>query len=230
MRISDILIGAFAKALPRKMPASSSAQTCAVCIGGVNPDTGIYGVFVEVLGGGMGARPIKDGIDAVDVHVANCTNVPIEAAELEYPILFKKYELITDSGGAGIFRGGLGFRRDYCITAPNMRLTIRSDAEKTNPSGLEGGKSGLPGSKYINPGTPNERRLYSKTTDYSVKEGDVISIRTPGSGGYGDPKLRPMTKVLEDCLNRKISQDSAREDYGIEVDLKNKRIISVNRT
>lgn len=218
-RLCDIMLAALAKALPDEIPAGSNAHATAVTCGGIHPDSGKYFVYFELNGGGFGARCNKDGMDGVDVNLGNCMNVPVEAAELEYPLLFERYELIQGSGGAGKFRGGLGFRRDIRVLTPELTFTLRSDAETVPPQGLYGGKEGTPGRKYlIRTATGEEIRLYRKATHIVVREGEILSIRTPGSGGYGNPLERDPRMVVNDILDEKISIASAIEDYGVKFD------------
>src|SRR5699024_7061466 len=153
MRLSDICFQACAEFLPSKIPASSHAHATTIALGGVHPETNDYFVYYELNGGGMGARPTRDGLSGVDVHVGNCMNVPIEAAELEYPLEFQRYSLFQDSGGGGEYRGGLGIEREIKMLSDNLSLTIRNDAETTYPKGLYGGENGKPTEKYLNKDT-----------------------------------------------------------------------------
>jgi N-methylhydantoinase B len=138
-------------------------------------------------------------------------NTPIEAAELEYPVMVERYEFITDSGGPGKYRGGLSLRRDIRFFT-DVTWARYSDRQKFSPQGLFGGKEGTRGELILNPGTPGEQKQKSKGVT-QLKAGDVLSIRLPGSGGYGDPRERSPELVRWDVLNGKISLKSAREDY-----------------
>nr|WP_275980401.1 hydantoinase B/oxoprolinase family protein [Halalkalibacter alkaliphilus] len=215
MRLSDICLEALSLALPERIPAASNAQATTVALGGHNPKTNDYFVYYELNGGGMGARPIKDGLSGIDVHVGNCMNVPIETAELEYPLLFQRYELHQDSGGMGKHRGGLGIVRQLKMLEDNLTLSIRGDAETTYPKGYYGGLNGLPGKKILNPGTTKEKRLYRKVTGLKVRKGDVLYFETAGSGGYGSPLERDREKVINDWKNGYISDRTLQEVYQI---------------
>lgn len=217
MRASDVLLSAFAKALPGRIPAQSNAHTTAISISGVNPETSRFGVYFDLLGGPIGARPNKDGLDAVDDYVGNVMNVPVEAAEIEYPLRFSEYALIPDSGGAGTHRGGLAFRRVYEITAGGQSLTFRSDGEEHRPQGLEGGGSGAAGDKWIvRDGVRS--KIYQKQTGFALQEGDRFAVETPGSGGYGDPLKRPVELVVEDVANGRVTVGAAWASYGVKLD------------
>ena len=109
-RIIDVVLGALSTAFPeRGIAAANGANTTAV-FSGTDPRTGQSYLYLETLGGGMGARPTKDGKDGVQVHITNTSNLPIEAIEMEYPLLVDEYSLVEDSAGAGKHRGGMGLR------------------------------------------------------------------------------------------------------------------------
>jgi N-methylhydantoinase B len=140
-------------------------------------------------------------------------NTPVEAAELENPVMIERYEFIPDSGGAGKYRGGLSLRRDIRFLT-DVTWARYSDRQKFEPQGLFGGLPGSKGSLLLNPGTPDEKRCKSKGVD-PLKAGDLLSIRLPGSGGYGPPIERDPEIVRWDVLNAKVSPESAREHYGV---------------
>ena len=148
----------------------------------------------------------------------NSSNLPIECMEAEYPIMVERYEIRNDSGGAGEYRGGLGYRRDYRILQDTV-FSSHGDRQKTAPWGLAGGCDGLPGRFVINPDTPEERVLPSaKSSEIQLKEGDIMSAQTPGSGGFGNPFKRRVEYVLEDVLNEKVSLENAKKYYGVVID------------
>jgi len=218
MRLSDICFQACSKLLPDKIPASSHAHATTLAIGGTHPERDEYFVYYELNGGGMGARPNKDGLSGIDVYVGNCMNVPIEAVELEYPLQFMRYELYQDSGGAGKYRGGLGVEREVRMLVDGLSATIRNDAETTCPKGSHGGEDGLPAQKYLNKGTAQEERIIGKVTAMPLKKGDIISMRTAGSGGYGNPKDRNKDSVISDWKNGYISDKVLKDIFQIEPD------------
>ena len=140
-------------------------------------------------------------------------NTPVEAAELENPVMIERYEFIPDSGGAGKYRGGLSLRRDIRFLT-DVTWARYSDRQKFEPQGIFGGLPGTKGSLLLNPGTPDEKRCKSKGVD-QLKAGDLLSIRPPGSGGYGSPIERDPEIVRWDVLNGKVSAESAKEHYGV---------------
>jgi N-methylhydantoinase B len=216
-RIVDVIFGALAKAVPDKVVAGCNSAVTTVLFSGVDPRNNNFFVYPESLGGGLGARPYKDGMDGVHVHVTNSSNLPIECLEMEYPIRIERFELIQDSGGAGKYRGGLGIRRDYKIMAP-MEFASHADRQKNPPWGLLGGLSGKTGKFVINPDTENERILSSgKVSEIALKPGDILSAQTPGSGGYGIPFERDTEKINEDILNEKSSRNEVEKSYDLEL-------------
>ena len=103
-RIVDVIIGALAKALPTAVVAASNGANTAAVFSGIDPATGRGYVYIETIGGGFGGRATKDGTDGVQVHSTNTSNLPVEIIETEYPLRVKRYELVRDSGGAGMYR------------------------------------------------------------------------------------------------------------------------------
>ncbi len=198
MRLSDVALRALVGSHPAWTLAGGAANDCAVTLAGTDPRTGHYVVYYEINGGGSGASRGQGGADGIDMYVGNCMNAPIEAAEMEYPIRFLCYGLRENSGGRGAYRGGLGIRRDIQIEAEKMSLTLRSDAETTPPPGVDGGENGLPGEKWVC--TDGKwTRLYSKVTDKLLNRGDILSIRTPGGGGVGQPGDRDQQYEAQDA-------------------------------
>ena len=217
-RVADVIFGALAPIVPTRVMAGCNSAVSVPVISGPNHRSGQYFVNPESLGGGFGARYNKDGLDGVHVHITNSSNLPAECLEQEYPLMIERYELRKDSGGAGKFRGGLGYIKNYRTLQDDSVFGSHGDRQKLPPWGLFGGKPGLPGRFVINPGQPDERILPSgKNSNIELKKGDILSAQTPGSGGYGDPFERPAEVVLKDVINEKVSLEKAREDYGVVI-------------
>jgi N-methylhydantoinase B len=225
-KIAEATIKALAQAMPGHVTAGSHGQIMTCGFSGVNPQTNKRFVYIDIQGGGAGARSMKDGRDGQDSHLARFMNTPIEAAELEFPIRVQRYEFIPDSGGPGMFRGACALRRDLKMLTDDVSFSRYADRQKIAPFGLFGGKEGAKGEIYLNPEGGTGKRLKSKGLDY-LKKGDVVSLRTPGAGGYGDPFKRPPELVLRDVRDGKVSIQGAMRDYGVvinpasmEIDLK----------
>jgi len=186
-RITDVLFRAFALALPDLMPALSQGTMNNMTIGGIDPRSGEPFAYYETVGGGMGAGPDADGLSGVHVHMSNSLNTPIEALEHSYPFRLTAYGIRRGSGGDGLHRGGDGLRRDVMVLTP-ARVTLLSERRATGPGGARGGSDGAAGENLlIREG--QEKPLPGKAT-FSVETGDVISIRSPGGGGWGAPPTR----------------------------------------
>jgi N-methylhydantoinase B len=179
-RIVDVLLGALAKAAPDRIPAASQGTMNNITIGSWGEAESF--AYYETIGGGMGALPTKDGPSAVHSHMTNTLNTPIEALEYAYPLRVLRYEIRSGTGGAGKFRGGDGIQRDIQVLT-DAQVTLLTERRRSGPYGLNGGQPGKPGeNRIIRNG--NEVQIPSKGS-FDMQAGDVLSIRTPGGGGYG---------------------------------------------
>ncbi len=213
-RLCDVLIGALSQALPDRAIAACCGQMCNVGMGGTDPAGSKQYAYYETIGGGLGARFSTDGIDGIHCHMTNTMNTPVEALEIAYPFLVTHYCLIPDTGGPGRFRGGLGIRRDYQVIDHETTFSILAERRRTRPYGLFGGKPASSGRDLLDPGTPAEKVIPGKHT-VRLKPGQLVSIHTPGGGGYGDPLNRDPQAVLTDLLDGRISYPHARKQYGV---------------
>ncbi len=183
-RITDVLLGALAQACPECVPAASQGTMNNLSIGGYDPDRNQPYAYYETIGGGMGARPTKDGASAIHTHMTNTMNTPVEALEYAYPLRVRRYEIRRGSGGDGHHLGGDGIRRDIEVLQ-NAQVTILSERRKFQPYGLAGGESGHTGRNLLIRG--DEVRELPGKVSLEVEAGDVLSVQTPGGGGYGRP-------------------------------------------
>ena len=190
-RIVDVLLGALAQACPDKVPAASQGTMNNVTIGGHTPlslkgrgggGEGRSFAYYETIGGGMGARPSSDGPSAIHSHMTNTLNTPVEALEYTYPLRVLRYEIRRGSGGAGKFRGGDGIRRDIQVLV-GCQVTLLSERRHFPPYGLAGGQVGKTGENVIIR-DGKEIPLPGKVS-VDLQAGDVLSIHTPGGGGFG---------------------------------------------
>lgn len=186
MRIVDVLYGALAQALPGQIPAASQGTMNNLTFGGIDPRTGKPFAYYETIGGGHGAGPEADGVSGMHSHMTNTLNTPVEALEFGLPIRVERYALLRGSGGDGKYRGGDGLERVIRFLAP-AQVTILSERRENPPYGMAGGKPGMPGENvfYAN-GKPTPCHLPGKTA-FTVEAGDVLAIRTPSGGGWGEP-------------------------------------------
>ncbi len=185
-RITDVLLAAFAQALPELIPAASQGTMNNLLIGGHDLARDKPFVYYETIGGGMGARPEKDGISGIHTHMTNTSNTPVEAMEFAFPLRLKRYALRRGSGGRGQHNGGDGLVRDVEFLSP-ARVTVLSERRRFAPPGHHGGHHGEPGENVLFRGGVEEVQLAGKET-LDVEAGDILSIRTPGGGGWGAPE------------------------------------------
>ena len=214
-RIVDVILQALAQAVPERVIAASSHWANPI-FEGIDPRGGRRFVYYDIIVGGMGARPHKDGAEAV-CGSFNLENIPVEVNESNYPILIERLELIPDSAGAGTFRGSCGLRKDIRFLGERGSVSNLSDRHRFPPPGLFGGRPGALGRTLLNPGTEREQDLHPKAI-YPLAHADLVSLRVSGSGGYGDPRARDPELVARDVALGHVSADQAREGYGVVID------------
>ncbi len=214
-RIVDVILQALAQAIPERVIAASSHWANPI-FEGIDPRGGRRFVYYDIIVGGMGARPHKDGAEAV-CGSFNLENIPVEVNESNYPILIERLELIPDSAGAGTFRGSCGLRKDIRFLGERGSVSNLSDRHRFPPPGLFGGRPGALGRTLLNPGTEREQDLHPKAI-YPLAHADLVSLRVSGSGGYGDPRARDPELVARDVALGHVSADQAREGYGVVID------------
>jgi N-methylhydantoinase B len=218
LTVAEAVLRALAPFVPDKRIAGGSGSA-ALVLGGRDAQTQRAYVHYEIFSGGTGARWSKDGVSATAFHLSNCKTAPVEIIESEFPTLVEKFEILRDSGGAGRWRGGLGFVRDYRILTDEVRFSMRTDKHSVEPFGTDNGLPGGKGSCIINPGAQDERRLPSRFGDQRLRNGDLLRIERPGGGGLGDPLERPAENVLEDVRQGYISIERAQSNYGVAIEL-----------
>lgn len=216
-RIVDVVLGALAPALPdASVGAANGANTTAV-FSGVDPETQQPYVYLETLGGGFGGRAAKDGKDAVQVHITNTSNLPVEAIEMEYPLLVEGYQVVVDSGGAGTFRGGAGLRRIVRPVGHICTFNGAGERFRHQPWGVFGGGPGRSGRYLLRDGDGGETRLDDKPMGVTVTPEHTVVIETPGAGGYGPPDQRDPEKVQDDLRSGKFTPAFLQAQYGLQV-------------
>ncbi len=183
-RITDVLLQAFGKALPELAPALSQGTMNNTTIGGLDPRTGETFAYYETVGGGLGAAPQGPGLSGVHSHMSNSLNTPVEALEHAYPFRVTHYSIRRGSGGDGKHRGGDGLRRDIQLLGDG-RVTLLTERRLQGPPGAVGGVDGSAG-KNVLIRDGEEEDLPGKVT-FDALAHDIISIRSPGGGGWGRP-------------------------------------------
>ncbi|MGX9963503.1 hydantoinase B/oxoprolinase family protein [Roseomonas sp. F4] len=206
-RALDAIHAALAQAAPRRVPAQGFNTTTGFYIAQSRPN-GVWRVYVDVLGGGYGAAPNYDGADATDGPLASCRNTPIESIEQVYPHLrMESYALLPDSGGAGEWRGGLGFCRAIRILEEGVFLNHYSDHYAYPPRGIAGGADGSCGFLRVRRG--DQLIELPAAASFPLLPGDLVELGVGGGAGWGDPARRDPALVRRDLENGRITPDYA---------------------
>ena len=214
-RVCDMTFGAVAEFWPDNTMACSQGTSAVVTFGGEDPRNKQRYVSYETIKGGFGARPNKDGINAIASGISNTMNTPIEILEMSFPVRVDEYVLVTDSGGAGRFRGGLGASRTWTVLDHKARASACLERTKSAPFGLSGGKPGLAAKIWTE--APNgDKGIAPGKGGFDVPNGGQIHLRVPGSGGFGDPSERDINAIKEDVLDGYISEEAADTHYGVK--------------
>ncbi|MFQ6017479.1 MAG: hydantoinase B/oxoprolinase family protein [Kiloniellaceae bacterium] len=213
-RMLDCCFGAVAMMVPDKVFAASDGGNTGITIGGYYADRTPF-IYVDFTTGAWGGRPWADGLDGNTNLLINMASQSVEVTEAEHPIEILAYEFVPDRAGAGKFRGGTPFRRDYRFVEEEGVLQVRSDRRDFRPYGLYGGQPGKPSWNFLNPDAEN--RLLTAKLTMTIKRGDVFRHELAGAGGWGDPLERDPALVLKDVRNEMISRRAARADYGVVI-------------
>ena len=216
-RIIDVLIGALAQALPEQAVGAANGANVTAVFFGADPKTGRDYVYLETLGGGFGGRAQKDGKDGVQVHITNTSNLPVEAIEMEYPLLVESYGLIEDSGGPGRHRGGMGLRRVVRPVGHETVFNGMGERFQHRPWGIFGGGDGATG-RFILRRPDGDEPLEDKPAGIVIGPDTAVVVETPGAGGYGPPAERDPAALAEDRASGKFSDAYLRRHYGDAAD------------
>ena len=218
-RIADVIFGAFARMDPKLVTAAGNGAMSYFFFSGTDKRTDNPYVYVETIGGGSGARYNKDGLDAVHVHMTNTSNLPVEALEMEYPLLVEKYALSENSGGPGKYRGGMGIVRTIRIleeSGDSMLISAATERSIIKPWGLEGGQGG--GNASIRVYRNGECILDNpKPRNVVLQTGDIVEMITAGAGGYGDVNERD-PELLRKELREGIIDEAWLAAAGVKLD------------
>ena len=177
-RVVDVVLGALAQAIPHRIPSASHGSMNNVAMGAEATKNHKRWDYYETIGGGMGAHAKGDGLDAVQTHMTNTLNTPIESLESHYPLRVLAYRIREHSGGEGQYVGGNGLERRLEFLRP-ATVTLLTERRHRNPWGLAGGRGGAVGENLLN------NQLLPAKTAFDVKQGDELCIKTPGGGGWG---------------------------------------------
>ncbi len=174
-RVVDVVLGALAHAVPDRIPAASHGSMNNLAMGARGA---LAWDYYETIGGGMGAGLAGGGLSAIQTHMTNTLNTPIEVIEMRYPLRVTRYEVREGSGGRGARAGGNGIRREYQFMSPAV-VSLLTERRRNSPWGIRGGAPGAVGRNLL-----NGKELASKITT-RVVSGDILTVETPGGGGFG---------------------------------------------
>jgi N-methylhydantoinase B len=213
---ADVVLKALGQFIPERAVGSSGGGG-GVRIVGSGKSTGKPWVFMELLDTALGASAKQDGVSLIHgtLGVGQFRPGPIEIHETEFPMRVLRFDVRSDSGGPGKFRGGLGCTREYQILE-DAAVRVRGKGEmrsKFPPWGVLGGKAARTGAYFI-----NGEELAETVREAPMKPGDVVRVNMNAGGGYGDPLERDPESVLGDVLDGYVSIHGARDDYGVVID------------
>ena len=214
-RVIDVVFGAMAQAVPEITPAAPYGTTGVTTVSGRSED-GRYYVGVFPYPGGYGGSAMSDGLVNGTLPSSLAGFMSVEMSEHRYPIRFDHLGIREDSGGAGKHRGGCGTRFGFTALEPCV-VSVLGDRVDHSPFGVAGGGDAkanavqftLDGESWVPP-------MRSKAEKVPMKTGDQVSLQSPGGGGFGSPKERPIEAVQADLNAGLISVETAKREYGVK--------------
>ena len=219
-RIAEAVFAAIVQPLPNRVTAAPAGTSGNFALGGFDADQGRDFVMYQLSGGGYGGSAEGDGLSNGCSTIGISKAPPVEIMEQTFPVLYHHYRLREGSAGPGFARGGFGL--DYKLELRNgeARASFVMDHGRFGPQGALGGGDGAVNKVMILRG--EERYVpqhLSKEQDISMAPGDMVWVRTPGGGGYGDPFKRPLQAVFKDVRLGRVSIEQARKFYGVIIEV-----------
>ena len=222
--VASTLIGALSKVIPERLLAGTGAYGPFIYFGGTDSLTGRDYITNEMAMAGLGARSNKDGVDVISADMLNIFDVPVEPFEMNAPYMVLEHALYDGSGGAGEYRGGLGFKKGFRLMRGSGSATFRGERFYVSAWGLFGGLPGCRGSGFVI--RNGEKEEIPSKRDYDLNEGDEIHFFSSGGGGFGDSLKRKPESVLRDVLDGRVSLSQAADEYGVVI---NEDTMSINQ-
>ena len=228
-RIAEAVFAAIVQPLPNRVTAAPAGTSGNFALGGFDADQGRDFVMYQLSGGGYGGSAEGDGLSNGCSTIGISKAPPVEIMEQTFPVLYHHYRLREGSAGPGFARGGFGL--DYKLELRNgeARASFVMDHGRFGPQGALGGGDGAVNKVMILRG--EERYVpqhLSKEQDISMAPGDMVWVRTPGGGGYGDPFKRPLQAVFKDVRLGRVSIEQARKFYGVIVEVTSEGKLSLD--
>jgi N-methylhydantoinase B len=224
-RIADVVMGALAPAMPEKVIGALYGTIDSSFISGMDPANAAHYIYNDWIPGGWGGRIDGDGVSCMMELCGNTDDIPVEIAELKYPLRYRRSELRMDSGGPGRHRGGMGTLREIEILRGNARASIQADRTRTRPWGIFGGLGGAQtrysvvrhdGTVEIVGGIRPDGSHVSAKRSFDLLAGEALRIESAGGGGYGHPRERAPRLVREDVKCGYVSSEAAERIFGVD--------------
>lgn len=212
IRLFEVVCGALSQIVPERAMASFSHWSNPI-IGGVDADTQEPFIVYDVIYGGYGGRANKDGAEAL-CPVFNAANIPVEVQESQSPVRIRKMALVTDSAGAGQFRGGCALRKEIEVLAEHGTASLSGDRHRFRPPGAAGGEPGTLAESLLE--RDGEVRSVGSKAVFEVQRGDILTIQLSGAGGFGPKENRDPTAIANDIADGYVSLEAAKRDYEFE--------------
>jgi N-methylhydantoinase B len=212
--VTEAIVAALSK-LARDRRVAGVGGVGAIALAGTRAD-GVPFQTYELLGSAYGARSGLDGLSGIAVLLSNARTAPVEIMETEFPLRFRTFALIPDSGGAGTYRGGLGFAREYELLAPSAQMTLRGGKHVIPAYGIDGGLPGRLGSLVVSHGTAQTTSYPSRFSGVALGAHDTVRVEKAGGGGLGPPLERAFDAVVDDVLDGYVSRSAALTDYRVD--------------
>ncbi len=217
LRVIDVVFQALARAAPERVNGCAYGTINALSLAGYRRD-GRRWVMFSFFGGGLGGNPESDGLNHGNAPISTATIPPVEILEAAYPVMFTRWALRPDSGGAGRHRGGLGAIYELELLEEQADVFLFGERGRFAPAGVVGGQPGaLNRFFYPQAGEIRSPPMASKMVGLSLARGQRVRLETPGGGGYGDPRERSPEAVRRDVRLGYVTRDAARRDYGSDV-------------
>src|SRR5262245_3819718 len=211
----EVIAGALGRQVPETAAAAGYGSSPHMIFSGADSSGEPFGV-VEILMGGIPARPAGDGMDGHSWY-PQLENTPSEYQEIYYPLLVEESGIVPDSGGAGYHRGGCGVRKVFRFLEPG-ELSVYDDRHTSHPWGIGGGLHGGRSAKRLLRAGGSEEELPGKIDFVAVAPGDRLVYETAGAGGWGDPLQRPAARVAADVERGFVTSSAAERLYGVVLD------------